>query len=405
MPPPLFGVLMVPTGINNGFVTVVLGYLLAQNGVGVDAIAGLVSLRLLPETWAIACGPLVDATLSGPRWHILSTLTMAILLVVVGVVPLEAGSVALLAPLCLCLGVASIVCSSAISAVLSLTTSLAVRGACAGWRQAGFLGGTGLGGGMGLWLATHGAGPRVAALTLAALSLGCIWPFLIVGVPAPVGRARALTATATALRTLWDVIRSRLGFLAAVAVTLPMGLGAAMNLLSAVATKDWHASATLVAAVTGALFGVATALGCVLAGYLCDLLGRRAVFVGACLGAALGEALMAVCPHTPAFFAAMTLLNALLTGLAYGGVTAVVFERLGPVGAATVGGALSSLANLPLVVVTMLLGSTQAHHGSDAMLLVEAALGVASVIVFGILAWVLRVGTAVAAPLAMPKSV
>jgi hypothetical protein len=84
------------------------------------------------------------------------------------------------------------------------------------------------------------------------------------------------------------------------------------------------------------------------------------------------------------------LVGAALTGLAYGSVTAVYFELLESVGAATVGGVLGSLCSLPVVIVTMLIGAVQVRHGSKAMLLVEAGLGVFSVAAYAILVRTLR---------------
>jgi hypothetical protein len=79
-------------------------------------------------------------------------------------VPLQGSDTSVLAVLCLASGIAAVSSASAVNAVLAVTTLKAVRGACAGWRQTGYLGGMGLGGGAGLWLATHAGGLRVAAL-------------------------------------------------------------------------------------------------------------------------------------------------------------------------------------------------------------------------------------------------
>jgi len=106
--------------------------------------------------------------------------------------------------------------------------------------------------------------------------------------------------------------------------------------------------------------------------------------------AAIGEGLLAFAPHTPTWFAAIALVGAALTGLAYGSVTAVYFELLESVGAATVGGVLGSLCSLPVVIVTMLIGAVQARYGSVAMLLVEAGLGVVSVAAYAVLVLILR---------------
>jgi len=389
MPPPFIGVLLLPSGMNQGFIGVALGYILAQHGVEVSVIAGLISLRLLPDTWSFLSGPLVDCTLSSARWYVLSVIALAIGLELLAFVPLDAAGTALMAPLCLALGVASIVSNSATSAALALTTTHAVRGACAGWRQAGYLGGIGLGGGVGLWLSTHGPGPGVAAALLGLASASCAWPFLVVQVPRVPRGATIVSAAREAFGSLWSLLRSRDGVLAVVAVTLPAGLGAAMNLMPAVA-GDWGASATLVATVTGILGGLATLPGCIAAGYLCDRFPRRTVFMYSALLCAAGEAVMAMCPHSPQNFALFVLVNSALTGLAYGSVAAVIFDRLGPLGAATVGGVLSSMCNLPVVVVTVLVGAVQSHRGSNAMLLVEAGLGIASVALYALLTWAWR---------------
>lgn len=389
MPPPLIGVLCLPSGMSQGFVSVALGYVLTHHGIGVDVIAGLVGLQLLPWTWSFLAGPLIDASFTAARWYVVSNVGLSLCAVGFAFVPLQASNTSVLAVLCLASGIAAVLSTSAVNAVMAVTTLKAVRGACAGWRQTGYLGGLGLGGGAGLWLATHAGGIRIAALALAGVGLACTWPLLIVKVPVAARGAGLLPAARESIVALWKLLRTRAGVLAAVAVTLPAGLGAAAYLLPSVA-GDWHASADFVAAVTGALSGFASIPGCITSGYLCDRFPRRTVYMGCALMAAIGEGLLAFAPHTPASFAVLVLVGAALTGLAYGSVTAVYFELLESVGAATVGGVLGSLCSLPVVIVTMLIGAVQVRYGSKAMLLVEAGLGVFSVAAYAILVSTLR---------------
>jgi len=387
MPPPLFGVLFLPTGMCQGFVSVVLGYLLSQHGVGVAVIAGLVSLRLLPETWSFLAGPLIDSCLSCVRWYNLAVAGLAACFVGFAFIPLEAADSAVFGALCLASGITAVLSASAASAVLPLTTKDSVRGACAGWRQCGFLGGIGLGGGGALWLATH-TSLRAAALISAALYVACVFPFLIVKVPAAPRTTTIPAAAREALAALWKLLRTRPGILAVIAVTLPAGLGAAANLMPAVA-GDWHTSADIVATVTGALSGIASIPGCITSGYLCDRFPRRTVFMWCALAGAVAEGLVTLAPHDAAGFAAIVLVNSAFTGLAYGSVLAVIFERLETVGAATINGVLGSLSNLPVLLVTMILGAVQSRAGSTAMLVTEAGLGVVSVVLYALLvvAW------------------
>jgi PAT family beta-lactamase induction signal transducer AmpG len=388
MPPPLFGVLFVPAGMSQGFVSVVLGYILSQHGVGVAEIAALVGLRLLPETWSFLAGPVIDACLSGVRWYLIAIVGLVLCFVGFAFYPLEAGNSLLLAMLCLSSGITAVLSTSAAAAVLPLTTTDAVRGACAGWRQTGFLGGIGLGGGGALWLATHAGGLRTAALISATAYLLCVVPFLIVKVPAATRGASVTVAAREALSALWKLLRTRPGLLAAIVVTLPAGVGAAAYLMPAVA-DDWHASADVVATVTGVLSGIASIPGCITSGYLCDHFSRRAVFMWCALAGAVAEGLVTLVPHSAAGFAAIVLVNSAFTGLAYGSVVAVYYERLESVGAATAAGVFGALSNVPVVVVTMILGAVQTHAGSTAMLLTEAGLGVVSITLFALLivAW------------------
>jgi MFS family permease len=388
MPPPLFGVLFVPSGMCQGFVSVVLGYVLSQHGVAVAVIAGLVSLRLLPETWAFLAGPLIDSCLTCVRWYILSIVALVVCFVGFAFFPLEAADSLRFGALCLASGITSVLSTSAASAALPLTTTKAVRGACAGWRQTGMLGGMGLGGGGALWLASHAGGLPTAALISAGVYLLCMFPFLIVKVPAATRGESAAAAGREAVMALWKLLRGRPGILAAITATLPAGLGAAAYLMPAVA-GDWHASADVVATVTGALSGIACIPGCITSGYLCDRFQCLTVYIWCALAGAVAEGLVALAPHTAAGFAAIVLVNSAFTGLAYGSVVAVIYDRLESVGAATVSGVLGSLSNLPVLVVTMIIGAVQTRAGSTAMLFTEAGLGVVSIALLTVLvlAW------------------
>jgi len=380
----MFGVLFVPSGMCQGFVSVVLGYILSQHGVGAAEIAALVGLRLLPETWMFLSGPLIDSCLTCVRWYIVAIAGLVLCFVGIAFFPLAAGNSGLLGALCLSSGITSVLSVSAATATLPLTTTEAVRGACAGWRQTAWLGGIGLGGGGALWLATHAGGLRTAALVSAGLYMLCTFPFLIVKVPAAPRGTNVAAAARGAVVALWKLLSTRPGILAAIAVTLPAGLGAAAYLMPAVA-GDWHASANVVATVTGALSGIACIPGCITSGYLCDRFPRRTVFMCCALAGAVAEGLVTLAPRSAAGFAAIVLVNSAFTGLAYGSVAAVIFERLESVGAATVNGALNSLSNVPVLVVTMIIGTVQTRSGSTAMLLTEAGLGVVSVALYALL--------------------
>jgi Na+/melibiose symporter-like transporter len=283
------------------------------------------------------------------------------------------------------MGIAANAGSAAVIAAMALTSAQADRTTVGGWVQAGGLSGTGLGGGLGLWLASHAGGPASAALVLAAINLACASPLFWLRTP---GReASQLKEKVAGLASgTWRFARSRTGVLAVVAVTMPAALNASGNLFASVAA-DWKAPADLVAAVTGVMAGVLTLPGCVAAGYLCKRFPSRSVYVAGAALCALGQLGMALGPHTPAAFAAFILINAVVQGLAWGAVTAVTYEHLSPAAAATLGTVLGSLCNLPVVVMLMVVGRVQTAHGSTAMLLTEAGVAAVSLAAYSLLAW------------------
>jgi MFS family permease len=260
---------------------------------------------------------------------------------------------------------------------MAQTNSLDERGAVAGWLQAGQLGGQGIGGGAGLWLAQHGGGDVGAAILMATITLLCAVPLRRVRLPHRVPGTPLAVQFRSLGRALRDTLRTRRGTLAMLLALVPAGLAASANLWGAVA-GDWNASADLVALTTGALGGVVSIPGALIGGYLCDRFSRPAVFVGCGFGSAAGLIVMALAPHTPAWFGAMVLINAMLTGMAWASQAAVIFDCLGLAGAATLGAVYSSASNLPVPVVTMIVGKVQTAHGSTAMLLTEAGLAVVS---------------------------
>lgn len=379
--PPWYFIVYLPVGLTAGFVTVTLGYLLTHHGVSVAAVAGLVAICNIPTVWKFAAGPVLDTSLSPQKWYLICLAVGAVALIALALTPLSPQTMPQLTGLAFTMSVAMCAAGSSATAGMALTTSNERRGAVAGWMQCGQLGGAGLGGGLGLWLAEHAGGQLSAAIVLAGLSALCGLPIFAVRVPPRLAGVAVNQRLLEVLRALLTLARTRGGVLAILANVLPASLGAASQLLSTVA-GDWHASADLVALVLGVVTGLANLPGCVVGGYLCDIFPRRTVYILSALACALAEAAMAWGPHTPAWFAIFVVLNAFLLGLSWAAVAAVAFEQLGVMAAATVAAVLSSISNLPVVVMVALVGAAQAKHGSSGMLLIEAAFGVGSVIAY-----------------------
>lgn len=384
--PVLFLILYLPFGISGGYIAVTLAYLLAQAGVSVQAIATLVALSLFPLTWKVIWAPIVDSVLTYKRWYVLSTVATALGVAATGFVPAGNSTLGLIEALVLASALASSAITMTTDGLIAHAVAPERKGRAAGWAQAGNVGGGSVGGGVALWVAAHTHMAWTGGAVAAAISLASIAALLLIDEPAHTHRAPHLLQTAAnILKDIWEMARSRVGFLALILLMLPAGTGAASNLWSAVA-GDWHASADLVALSTGVLGGVVAMAGSITAGRFLDRFNRKQAYIACAVGMAACALAMAVAPRTPAMFMGFTMLYALSNGAMYAAYGAVMLEAIGRGAAATKSPLCASLANIPIAVMTMTDGAAQSHWGSGGMLVIEAAIGVVVMIGFVIFA-------------------
>ena len=380
--PSVFLFLIVPFGAMGGYLSVAIGYQLTQAGVGVEEVAALIAASYIPQTWKFLWAPLADTTLSRKTWYLLAGLVSALGIFVTGAVPANAASLPLLYAAVLISNVASTFLAMATESLMVYNTPPELQGRAGGWFQAGNLGGNGLGGGAGLWLAQTLPDPWMAAAVIAIACALCCAALWFVPEPPPLARTghygRMLVDV---LKDLWQVVRARPGILALLICFLPIGSGAASNLWSAVA-DDWHASANTVALATGVFSGIVSALGCVFGGYGADRMDRKTAYVLYGLLMAISTVAMAVAPRTETMYVVFTLIYAFIQGLTYAGFTAVVLETIGLGAAATKYNLYASLSNMPIAYMTLIDGWAHTRWGAAGLLDVEAAFGVVGIVVF-----------------------
>ncbi len=412
--PVLFLVLFLPLGISNGYVVVTLAYLMAVSGIGVDAIATLAAWSLAPQTWKVLGGPLVDTTLSNKSWYAISAVVTGVLMIATAIVPLTLPNIALITVLVFAFSTATGFNALAADSIMAHATKPEEKGRAGGWSQAGNLGGSGIGGGAGLWLSQH-ANPgwldhagrwltqhtslagfseaglwlsqHVTAAGVAGTSLGLLVAFSCAALPfahePPAGhRGDSFGHSLVNVgKDAWSLMRSRVGLLAIVAMSLPISVAAMTNLWSAVA-GDWHASADWVALVNGALGGVISMAGCIIGGWLCDKMDRRTAFNVFSLTVCVCAAGMAFAPRTQDMFIYFVCVYMFLTGFCYAAFGAVVLEAIGKGAAATKYNLLASLANVPIIYLTKIDGWAHTAWGSTGMLLTEALVPIAGTLIF-----------------------
>jgi MFS family permease len=380
--PALFLFLYLPWGVLTGYLGVALGYLLAQAGMSAEQIAGLIALSFIPQTWKFLWAPLVDTTLSRRSWYVLSALVTSVGIFGLGAVPARPAFLPILTVVMLTAYVAGTFLCMANEGLMACTMPDSEKGRASGWLQAGNLGGGGIGGGAGLWMAQHLPGAWMAGAILGVACLSCCFALCFVTEPKTErGDRRFVANLGRVLKDLWLVTRSRVGFLALLIVFLPIGTGAAGNLWSAVA-DSWRASADTVALVNGTLGGMVSAGGCIVGGYLSDRIARKTAYGLYGLLQALCAVAMALAPRTESVYMVFTLVYAFITGLTYAGFSAVVFEAIGITGAATKYTLFAALSNLPIGYMTFVDGWTATRWGPGGMLFAEAAICVASVLLF-----------------------
>ncbi len=394
--PVLFLILYLPFGISGGYVIVTLAYLLTQAGVSVIAVAGLIALMLFPQTWKVLWAPVVDTTLTAKRWYVISTIGIGLFLLGTAFVPAQESWMWLLDVLVLLASITSTVSAMATESLMAHGTSDRQKGRAGGWSQAGNLGGSGLGGGAGLWMAQHVA-PWSAGVALGIFCLLCCAALLfLVEQPRATIAARYVDSIVSIGKDVWEVARSRAGYLTLILFFLPIGTGAASNLWAAVA-GDWRATADTVALVNGLLGGFISMAGCIVAGYLCDVMDRKTGYAAFSILMAAVAVGMAIAPRTPEMFVVFTCTYAFVTGFCYAAFTAVTLETIGKGAAATKYNLLACLSNMPITYMTLIEGHAHKRWGSGGMLLTEAALGVAAIVLFGAIALATRRRVAAAA--------
>lgn len=384
--PFVYFLLYLPFGLSIGYIGT-LGYLLAKGGVSTTAIAALAALYVGVALPLSITSPLVDLSWSYRGWFALSTLLSGVAIAAFGFVPKDNAHMALLTGLALLMAAASRLSHQAADGLIAHVCPQDKKGVAGAWTQAANVGGSGIGGGLGIYLADHTPFLWISPLSvgvLAAVSLLAIF-----GIREPV-RAHNGTAGGIGLIgrriaelfiDLWRLARSRLGALALFLSLLPIGTGAASNLFSAIGGQ-WHASGDLIALVNGVGGGMVAIVGSLIGGYLCDIFDRKTVYIAIGLISAALTVVMALLPKTPMIYAGSVLIYTAISGAVYAAFYAYAQEASGRGTAASKLALMIGISNVPISAMTYIDGAANARWGTNGMLFIETALGVVACVLF-----------------------
>ena len=375
--PLTFFFLVLPYGISSGFVSIALPFILTRDGFSVATAASIVAIGVSANLWRFLWGPVADLTLTARRWYLLGLGTSALTLPILSLMPLHKSEVGILMVVVFISQVASTLIVLPVGGLMAHTVADEAKGRAAGWYQAGNLGGTGIGGGAGVWLASHvskqaAGGTLCLAMLASAAAIYFASDVRIVATESLRARMRILG------RDIVDLLRSAIPLFTIVLVCSPVGAAAMNNLWSAVAS-DWRASANTVALVTGVLNAILSVIGCIVGGWIADRIGRWWAYFGSGGALALVALVMAAIPRTPLTYSCGVLAYVFFGGVAYAAFSAVVLFAIGRGAASTKYATLSSLGNLPVVYMTAADGWAHDWFGTSWMLAVDALSAVACI--------------------------
>jgi MFS family permease len=389
--PAVFAPLFAPFGISSGYVTVTLAFLLREAGLPVALVAAVTALTVLPQTWKMLWAPLVDTVGNPKLWYGLGAAITGGCMLAMSVLPMTRAELPVFSALIIVSSISSTFVSMSSEIFMANYLTEAMRGRASGWSQVGNLGGSGIGGGLGLLIAEHVEAQWISGAVLAAICLACWAGVLLMPTHRRVERERSdgrngvvhyLAGIWQVVVDVWSVVRSRLGFLALVIMLLPIASGGLP--FSAVA-DEWDAGANLVAAVNGLGGGLAAAVGALVGGYVYDRMDNKLAYslFGILVGIiAVG---MAYAPRTPLMFAVFVLAYQFMTGGGYAGYVAIILEAIGKKSAATNFNVMAAVANMPIWAMTTFDGWVHDKYGTVAMFWGELALPAATIAAFGLL--------------------
>ncbi len=381
-------ILYIPFGAFTGFIQVALTYFATRKGLSITEGALLTGANLLTAWLKWSWAPLVDITLTPKTWYWIATLVTSVSVFLMAAVDLSPTTMPLMILIILVAGIVNSVVGMSVESLMGQLTPPDQAGRTGAWFQAGNLGGTGLGGGLGLYLMQAMPAPWMSGAILGVLFLLCGLPLR--GLPNLQPHTQHLSA-ADSIKSVWKDIaamaKTSAGLLAAIIVFLPMGTGAAQAVLTQASVAGlWGASSNEVALVQGLQSGLFTAFGCFVGGYACQRIHPRTGYALFGIVLALIAVLMALSPATVTTYVMWNMAYAFGVGLSYAGFTAVVINAMGPGSAATKYNVLASISNFPIWWLGLLLGVVADWRGARFMLFTEAAIGVLAVAVFLLIA-------------------
>jgi MFS family permease len=376
--PIVWTILYLPFGALTGFVTVALTFLATERGLSISEGALLNGAQLLTQWLKWLWAPIVDVTLSPRRWYVISTVLSGVGVFAMAAIPLGPKTLGILLAVIAAASIINSIVGMAVEAVIASSTKPEDVGRVSAWFQVGNLGGTGLGGALGLFLMTSLPAPWMSGLIMGLLFVVCC--FALYFTPRTDERSPHESAWAGVkgvVRSLGHMLRTKGGLLSAILCVLPIGTGSARVVMTqSNVAAYWGAGKHEVEWLQGLVSGLIMSIGCFVGGWLCQRFHPRNAYAGIGLAMAAVAAAIGLAPASVTVYVVGNLLYSFVVGLAYAAFSAVVLEAMGHGAGATKYNVYASLSNFPIWWLGLVLGFTADKWGPRAMLFTEAGFGI-----------------------------
>ncbi len=376
--PWLVGLCYLPFGFNTGFVSTALPLLLTSRGVTLDRVAQITFVALLPTFSSFLITPVIDSGIARKTWALLLAL-IASLSIAAAIVLLNAPGIAThqtgLMTVLVLGSLAAQMYGSAMGGLIPSLVEERLQGSVSGWLNTAYLSGAAIAGMAAIFAMQHWT-PAAAAALMAALLLA---PALVLQTlpsedrtPRPAVQMFQFRGLFREMGALLSTRQSLIGFLIFV---VPSAAFAAQNLFSGLG-REYAATDTQVAWITGAGVAIACSAGALLGGWMCNRWDRRMLVVVPGILSAIASLGMAFGPRTWWVFLGGVLLYNIFAGINYAAVSAVAFEIMGinnPL-AATQYAMMMASCNIAIEFALWADGRGYHHGGAVTMLCTDAAL-------------------------------
>lgn len=382
--PSVFLLLNLPRGLTGGYITVVLPFLVTRAGLPVLTAASIVAVSLSPKAWKIVWAPLADVGLTLKKWYVIGACVAGGMLLLQSLLPITRSAVPFLTAGLFVTECGAHLLAAPLGALMADAMPDNLKGQAAAWYQLDGKVGTGVGGGIGLWLAVHTGTGASAGVALGLACIGCIIGLSLVDEPERRLASGALVRLKETAVELWQMLKSRDGLLVAALAVSPIGISGVDDFWSAIAT-EWGASARTVVLVTGFASAAIACAGCLVAGWWADRADRRRVYLATGALVAAASTALALAPRAPYMFVVGTLTQKFFIGMSDAAIYALFLHVIGRSAAATKFAVLAALGNVGELYMTVTSGWVHDHWGTTTMLIVESAAALVCVVAAALL--------------------